>query len=347
MLRFAIATLAPVGLLVLSAVLGGYWTVAALLYLTVFTFLLDHIQALAAPQAPEGAEFPAAPGLSFILALAHFVLLGLGIAALSGMGDLPLWARLCHFAALGLFLGQISNSNAHELIHHPTRWMSHLGTLVYVSVLFGHHTSANKRVHHVFVGSPKDPNTARPGEGFYIFALRAWREGFVAGWRAENMLRARSSAARSRLDHPYVGYVLGAALTMGLALALAGPGGLLALLALAAFAQIQLLMSDYVQHYGLKRHRDGDGKLAPVGPEHSWNAPHWFSSATMLNAPRHSDHHLNPSRPFTELRLDKEQMPYLPFSLPVMALIALYPSAWRDLMDPILRSWRQKSANLG
>jgi alkane 1-monooxygenase len=52
----------------------------------------------------------------------------------------------------------------------------------------------------------------------------------------------------------------------------------------------------------------------------------------MLNAPRHSDHHAHPGRPWPELALDAG-MPVLPQSLPVMATIALWPPAWRALMD--------------
>ncbi len=47
------------------------------------------------------------------------------------------------------------------------------------------------------------------------------------------------------------------------------------MLALAAYAQMQLLLSDYVQHYGLRRKTSENGKPEPVGPQHSWNAPAW------------------------------------------------------------------------
>jgi len=99
-------------------------------------------------------------------------------------------------------------------------------------------------------------------------------------------------------------------------------------------------MSDYVQHYGLRRTVGPDGRPEPVGPRHSWNAPHWFTSALMLNAPRHSDHHAHPSRPYPELTLPApDTAPTLPHSLPVMACLALWPSQWRRVMDPRARLW--------
>jgi alkane 1-monooxygenase len=62
----------------------------------------------------------------------------------------------------------------------------------------------------------------------------------------------------------------------------------------------------------------------------------------MLNAPRHSDHHINPARPFPVLTLIPGQMPMLPHSLPVMAVLALVPPLWRRLMDKRALRWRER-----
>jgi alkane 1-monooxygenase len=140
--------------------------------------------------------------------------------------------------------------------------------------------------------------------------------------------------------HPYLGYVALALGFMTLAVAISGLSGLVALLVIAAYAQMQLFLSDYVQHYGLERRVLDSGKPERMGPEHSWNAPHWYSSAMMLNAPRHSDHHTNPARPFPALTDERGQMPILPHSLPVMAVLALIPPLWRRLMDKRALRWR-------
>ena len=116
-----------------------------------------------------------------------------------------------------------------------------------------------------------------------------------------------------------------------------GLAGAFAYVALALYATSQLLLSDYVQHYGLSR-KVVDGKAEPVGDRHSWNAPHWFSSALMLNAPRHSDHHAHPSRGFTDLGIP-QSAPTLPRSLPTMATLALFPSVWRRIMDHRAKDW--------
>ncbi len=331
--RFALATLTPVCLLFLAATYGGLWAAAALVYMTALVAALDEV--IAVEPVADGVEFPAAPWLSAALGVMHFPLLAVGIWALTGGTGLGWVSQGALYIALGLFFGQVSNSNAHELIHKPARGLRRLGMWVYISLLYGHHTSAHVRVHHIHVGSDRDPATARKGESFYAYALRAWLGGFAQGWRAETELRRK---AGHKGVHPYVVYLGGAAAVIAGAYALAGTRGVLALILLAAYAQVQLLMSDYVQHYGLSRRTKDSGKLEPVGPRHSWNAPHVASAALMMNAPRHSDHHAHPARGYAELRID-EDMPMLPYALPVMATLALWPARWRKVMDPRAARW--------
>ncbi|MGR3501454.1 alkane 1-monooxygenase [Pseudaestuariivita sp.] len=292
-------------------------------------------QLIAAEDTSDGKEFPAAHGLSLVLAWLHFPVLVAGVTALSGQTGLSGSTQVILFIALGLFFGQVSNSNAHELIHSTSRSARRLGMWVYISLLYGHHTSAHVHVHHIHVASQEDPATASKGISFYRYALRAWIGGFKRGWHVE---QARASKARTRKLNPYWVYVTGAVSISLMAFLIGGLGGLAAFALLAAYAQLQLLMSDYVQHYGLTRRRLPSGKLEPVGARHSWNAPHVMSSALMLNAPRHSDHHANPSRGYAELRLETD-MPMLPYSLPVMAVLALWPARWRRVMDPRVAHW--------
>ena len=122
--------------------------------------------------------------------------------------------------------------------------------------------------------------------------------------------------------------------------AVAGWAGVLAWPIVCLYAQKQLLMADYVQHYGLRRAKLSDGRYEKVSARHSWNAPHIYTAAMMMNAPRHSDHHMNPQRNFIQLRLDRDKMPVLPASLPVMGLLGLIPPVWRYLMDPLLADWQ-------
>lgn len=334
MLRFSITTLGMVGFLAAAMILGGPFPALALVYITLFAGLMDRFAGLVGPDHP-GQEFPAGDGLAVILGLLHFPLLygGVWTIASSSVGTLD---KALIFLALSLFIGQVGNANAHELIHRPPRLLRRLGAAVYASILFGHHASAHVRVHHVFAATEHDPNSARLGESFYTYVPRAWIGCLRAGFVAESRLR------RGFGRHPYIRYALGGALSIGVAATLSGINGVLVLATIAFYAQMQLLLSDYVQHYGLQRREIAPGRYEPVGPQHSWNAPQGFTSALMLNAPRHSDHHAHPGRAYPGLEIDRATMPILPRSLPEMAVIALIPPLWRRLMDPRVTKWANR-----
>ncbi|WP_243403557.1 alkane 1-monooxygenase [Shimia abyssi] len=287
----------------------------------------------AAVRVGKSGEFPAGDTLAHILGLAHFPLLVGAVYTVSGAGDHTVLERALAFLAAGVFFGQISNANAHELIHSTARWPRRLGTMIYISLLFGHHASAHKLVHHVWVATERDPNSAKLGQSFYNFWPRAWGGSFVAGWHAENALRERSNSPDPFIKHPYFAYVIGAVLCLAVVALAFGWPGVLACSLLAIYAQMQLLVSDYVQHYGLRRTTSANGKFEPVSQAHSWNSSQFCTSAMMMNAPRHSDHHMNPRRPYPALQLDRSFMPILPRSLPVMGVYALVPPLWRRLMD--------------
>lgn len=342
---FALASLLPVPLLLAGIAQGGLWAVAALAYMALLTAVMDQIGGLFLGDAPEGAEFPGADRLLATIGITALVMLPLMVWVIAGDGGLSLPARVALFLGAGLWLGQVAVPAAHELIHRGDRRLFRLGVAVYTALLFGHHASAHRLVHHRHAASARDPNSARAGEGFYRFVLRAWTGSFRQGLIAENELRQRGGPRPQGL-HPYAAYSGGAVLALVLGWMIAGLPGLLVWWGLGFHATMQLLLSDYVQHYGLTRATLPDGRLQPVTDRHSWNAAQWFTGAAMLNAPRHSDHHAHPSRPYPALRLPGvDDAPRLPWSLPVACVIALYPRFWKRAIRPHLARWQETQDN--
>lgn len=327
---FFAVTLLPGVLLVAGSLYGGWWAGAALLTMTVVNQLAD----AAFDQMTRGrAGKLTAALLPPLLALFHFALLPLAVWSIA-LSTLDPASRAALFVAYGLFFGSVSNAVGHELIHRTSRIPFQLGKWLFISHLFGHHTSAHRLIHHPYVATRFDPNSARMNESFYRFFARAWKGSFKAGLAAENARRGLPDTSREiGLSNPYFHYICGGAVFLGIAAGFAGIAGLASYLGLALMAQGGLLLTDYVQHYGLSRHQDANGRFEPVGPNHSWNAPHWFTRNLTLNAPLHSQHHAHPGRPFTELTNDPAA-PQLPFSPGLMAIIALNPARWRRVMNP-------------
>jgi len=334
---YAAITLAPVPLLGAGALGAGAALWAGLALLAVAVPIADAL----APQDRAGPMEPGGDALSLVLGGLHFPVLALGVHAVAG---LPAPQAAAAFLGFGLWLGQVSNANAHELIHRPRRVVRLLGAAVFASHLFGHHATAHRAVHHVHVATARDPNSAPPGMSAWAFLPRAWAGSALAGWRIEASRLAARGRPAWHPSNPYWAYGAGALATLTAGGLIAGPAGVLAAAGLGLYATAQLLLSDYVQHYGLRRAVGPDGRPEPVLPAHSWNALHWASTRLMLNAPRHADHHAHPARPWPALRAPPRHAvaaPELPASLPAMATLALIPPLWFRVMDPRLDRLRQ------
>jgi alkane 1-monooxygenase len=338
MSAFVFASLLPLILLGFGLIQAAVWPIVALASMTIAVPALDRLLPQALADAPDGAEFPSGDALLVTVALGCLSILPLTIWMIPRNG-FTVWQAVAQLLATGLWLGQVGHPAAHELIHRGQRWLFRLGLAVYCALLIGHHVSSHRLVHHRHVATPQDPATARRDEGFWRFALRSWSGGLLQGWQAETALRAGASAATG--PHPYLVYTGGALLSLAVAAALSGWPGVALWAGLAMHAQIQIHLSDYVQHYGLVRRQLPDGRMERVGPQHSWNAAWPASASLMLNAPRHSDHHAHPARPYMALRLPAPaDAPRLPWPLPVACLIALVPPLWRKRMHPHLSIWQ-------
>lgn len=335
----AVMSLAPIPFLALAAIFGGVFSFLALVAMIVMIFVADTVAA--ATQKPDAASAQSAERLLTTLAAAHGLLLLLAGFSLAGGTGLGFWSWLMTFFSFGLYFAKISGSAAHQLIHRKAPRSALAGTWIYISMLYGHQNSAHRLVHHRYAATPDDPSTAQPGEGFWDFALRAWPGAFMAGYEIEQeVMKPRLGSARGRL-HPYILYLGGGAavfLTMAVLFSL---DGILAYLLLCAFVQLLWLLSDYVQHYGLQRQKLENGRTEPFDIRHGWEAPQ--ALAAMLGGGQRitSDHIAYPAKSHHNDGADGlRHAPVLPWPQPVMSAIALYPTAWRKMMDRRLSAVR-------
>jgi alkane 1-monooxygenase len=98
------------------------------------------------------------------------------------------------------------------------------------------------------------------------------------------------------------------------------------------FAWWQLTSANYIEHYGLLRLQDKDGKYERCQPHHSWNSNHIFSNLVLFHLERHSDHHAHPLRRYQSLR-HFEDLPTLPNGYFGTYLLAYVPWLWYRVMD--------------
>jgi alkane 1-monooxygenase len=89
---------------------------------------------------------------------------------------------------------------------------------------------------------------------------------------------------------------------------------------------------NYLEHYGLRRQKDADGRYERVRPAHSWNSNTVVANVFLFHLQRHSDHHAHPIRRYQTLR-HFEEAPQLPSGYATMMVLALVPVLWRRVMD--------------
>ena len=249
--------------------------------------------------------------------------------------------RVFIFIGMGVISGTIGINYSHELMHQKNRIERWMGDILLAMVLYSHFRSEHLLVHHRYVGTPRDPVTARFNEGFYRFYPRVLRQSLVSAFQAERDKLARKGLSWSAAQNPFWRYWALQGAMLGLALILGGWSGLVLFLIQAGTAIWQLELVNYVEHYGLTRKHLGDGKYEHVQPRHSWNAAHKASNWLLINLQRHSDHHYKPDRRFPLLQNYTEaDAPQLPFGYPVMTIAAMIPPLWRKVMNPRVRAWR-------
>jgi alkane 1-monooxygenase len=328
-----------------GAVYGGWMTallpIGAWWLFIVLDVLVGHDTANRDPATPDAALF-----WHRLITLIWFPIQFATLCAL--LWYVPRAAHLGTVEALMLFFGMgvisgtIGINYAHELMHQKNgaeRWMA---DLLLAMVLYSHFRSEHLRVHHLYIGTPRDPVTARYNEGFHRFFPRVLRQSLISSWQAEQEMLARRGLPAWHGSNPFWRYAALQLAMLAVTFVISGWLGVALFLVQAMVAIWQLELVNYIEHYGLTRRHLGNGRYEHVLPRHSWNASHRASNWLLINLQRHSDHHYKPDRRFPLLQTyGADDAPQLPYGYPLMTMAALVPPIWRRLMNPRVRTWRK------
>jgi alkane 1-monooxygenase len=340
------ASLLTVPLAIIAATWGG----PAVFLLPLFTWALFDVLDIVIGTYTENAD-PNTPDedlfwyrfVTIIWFPIQFALTFWAIWYVTRADHLETWEKIAIFFGQGIVSGAVGIVYAHELLHQKNRLERLLGDLLLALVLYSHFRSEHLRVHHIHVGTSRDPVTARYNEGFHRYFWRVLRDCPPSAWRAERALLARKGIGMHSLRNPFWLYGALQAAMLALAFTLGGWEGLALFLFQAFIAIWQLELINYIEHYGLTRRHLGDGKYEHVQPHHSWNAAQRASNWFLINLQRHSDHHYKPDRRFPLLQNHgPDTAPQLPFGYTLSAGIAMVPPLWRRMMNPRVRKWRKR-----
>jgi alkane 1-monooxygenase len=348
--RFAMFPLAMVAALATFAI-GGAWTWLVGLALLVANIAFDavgedYLDGVASPWRPflETVVF-SVPVLLVLLTLAMFMLTaspGAPMTALAerlGLAQGGLISWIGTVFTTGHIAGTAAVAFAHELGHRPRRFEWLIAQMALALCLHPSITISHVHGHHVHVGTPHDPSTARRGVSFWRFLpIAVAREIRDAAVFEARRLASRGQPVWSRDNRFLQGMAfLGAWLV--LAGLLAGPSGLAALIGSGLIGLIIVEVGNYVTHYGLVR---VPGR--PVMARHSWNAPRFGSTSSLINISRHSHHHAGATTPYWALELADKAAVHR-HGITAMSVLAFVPPLWFAVMAPELADWDARMAS--
>lgn len=271
--------------------------------------------------------------LTYLVVPLHFASL-IGAAWWASTQSLSAWAFIGLAAVAGLISG-LGINTGHELGHKKSALERTLAKIVLAVPAYGHFQIDHNRGHHRDVSTPEDPASSRMGESIYKFARREIPGAFRRAWAIETDRLERRGKGRFDTDNQILqSMALSVVLQLGL-LVVFGLAMIPFLIIHNALAWWQLTSANYVEHYGLLRLTDENGRYERCQPHHSWNSNHLFSNLVLFHLERHSDHHAHPLRRYQSLR-HFNNLPTLPSGYFGAYLLAWVPWLWYRVMDPKL-----------
>ena len=216
-------------------------------------------------------------------------------------GDLGGWTVFGLVMTCGTINGVAINT-AHELGHKKESLDRWLAKLTLAPVAYGHFYVEHNRGHHKNVATPEDPASSRMGQSFWAFLPRTMIGSLRSAWNIEKQRLERKGKSVWSLENDNLqAWAMTLVLFGGLTLWL-GPIALLFLAGQAFFGASLLEVINYIEHYGLLRQKEPNGRYERCAPRHSWNSNHIVTNLVLYQLQRHSDHHANPTRRFQALR---------------------------------------------
>ena len=230
----------------------------------------------------------------------------------------------------------------HELIHRRYAWERRLGEFLLACASYPQYATEHVYIHHAKVGTPHDAGSAPKGESFWKYFPKEVVSNLTNSWEVVRERLARKRLTPWHYSNPFWRYGAFVAFWYGLVFWMSGIWAVLVFAFLGLSCVFSMKISNYFQHYGLRRVRLPNGRWEKEMPRHSWSADWKFSNWMFFNMQRHADHHAMASRHYPLLQVHgPDESPELPGTYADMMNIVLRPKRWFAKMDPLVDQWRK------
>ncbi len=230
----------------------------------------------------------------------------------------------------------------HELVHRRSTWERRLGEFLLASASYPQYATEHVYIHHAKVGTPHDAGSAPKGESFWRYFPKEVVSNLTNSWKVVCERLARRRLPLWHYSNPFWRYGAAVLFWYGLLFWMGGIWAVPVFAFLGLCCVFSMKISNYMQHYGLRRVRLPNGRWEKVMPRHSWSADWKFSNWMFFNMQRHADHHAVASRHYPLLQIrGADDSPELPGTYADMMNIVLRPRRWFEKMDPMVDRWRR------
>jgi alkane 1-monooxygenase len=330
---FYLFALIPAIIVISGNLIGGHLAWGNTVYALVFLVLADYVL----PSNKNNAEgnTKIADVILVATVMAHLLCIGTLCWKVFD-GTLTGWYLIGAVLSTGVNSGTSGIVSAHELVHRKEKWLRQLGILNMFVVNYGHWYVEHIRGHHKYVGTERDPATARKGESVYYFILRTIPQQFLSSWHLEKEKLTKKQKKWFDKEN-FVLWISILELIVCFSFLLLSPIVALVYLLQSIVAVFLLEYVNYIEHYGLVRN-----ETEKFGPQHAWQSDLIASRYTLIELSRHSDHHMRASKEYQTL-ITHGESPEMPSGYFGMFYVALIPPLWFKLVHKALADYQNKA----
>lgn len=234
--------------------------------------------------------------------------------------------------SLGIVLGTNGINVAHELGHRQKTNERFIGKALLLPSFYMHFYIEHNFGHHLHAATPEDPATARYNQTVYSFWLTSTTRQYFNAWAIQKRLLKNKNTSFFSVNNDMLWYTLFQIMYLVIVFTVFGETGVLFSIFSGIGGFILLETVNYIEHYGLLRHKTKSGRYERVKEIHSWNSNHVVGRIVLYELTRHSDHHYKSSKKYQILDCHDES-PQMPCGYPTAMVLALIPPLWFYVMN--------------
>ena len=228
---------------------------------------------------------------------------------------------------------------AHELGHRKSFFSRTCSKLLLMPSQYMHFYIEHNFGHHVNVGTAEDPATARYKQSLYSFWITSVIGQYIGAWKLQLKLLKISKHKFFSIKNDMMFYVIFQLMFIYLIYFNYGITVTIFSLIISVISFLFLETINYIEHYGLSRKKDKNGRYERVKTIHSWNSNHVVGRLVLYELTRHSDHHFISSKKYQVLE-SIDESPQLPYGYPTSILLSMVPPLWFKIMNPRVESYQ-------